>query len=65
MTATEKDALKASAIAALRAAIGRGVLPADIARAIKRGPDAVGRYITGETKPPPSIAEKIIKFCRK
>jgi hypothetical protein len=68
LTAEEKVDLKVRAVAALRERVGRAESGEELialAREIGKKPDAIGRYLTGHSMPPPTVARKILRVCKR
>ena len=68
MTVTEREELKARAVEALRAAVQRcetGDELLALAKAIGRKGEAIGRYLTGFSLPPPKVAKRILRVCKR
>ena len=64
MTATEQAELRIAAVKALKDALARGEDAAEIATAIGKKPEAIGRYLAGQNLPTPKTAKKILKVCQ-
>ena len=60
MNAEEKDALKKRAVTMLRAALKGGMDPKVLLRKCDMEAEALGRYLGGESFPPPNRAQAII-----
>ena len=58
--AEEREALKRRAVAALRAALKAGTDPKALVKKCDIAPEALGRYLAGESYPTPTGARTIL-----